>query len=824
MLAKIKQFFAPPQFPGDDEKARVSNLLNTLLWMFFVVFLILTVTIYFFDNDPIVIAVNVSIAIFSLIPLGLLRRRHVRTASWVTLIVFYLGVTAAAFLIAGLNLGIVSSYMLLILLTGFLIGRTPANGLLVISITLGAILFHLENSGQFVPGGSILSDVVSTGAIFFLLTVILNLTLRDLVWASGRMRQSNVELQAIRANLENAVADRTRALELAAEVSRNISQTREMERLLQNAVDLIRNQFELYYVQVYLADKKQTRLSLKAGTGLVGKQLVKRDHGLPFGVGSINGLAAAEKRTVIVENTAVSPLFKANPLLPKTESEMAIPMLTGEKVIGVLNVQSDIVNGLSDKNLVAFETLAGQLAVAVENANLFAETAQARAEVERSLRFMARQGWDSYQDGLKQPETLGFIYEEDAIHPITDAASPAAVNGTELETPIIVANEWVGHIVLETDDTRPLTAEEKELVITIAQQVGQQAENLRLLAEADRYRQEAEQAVRRMRREAWQDYLADHLETRGFIYDQQQVTPIDTAEYEQPNPVNHELLRQSLIVQGEPFGEISLDAAANPETRLLVTAIAEQLSSHLENLRLSNQTEKVLAETAEQARRLAALNEISRNLSAVTDVAETFAVLSRHMASVIPHDFLSFALAKPNGTSAKILAIINGQPVTVFEDQPIAGTVVEVAIRQRQLMYLADVSQHDYADINVMAKRAGIRSVMIAPLITARGVLGGIDLMSNQVDGFNIQDQTLLQQVATLVASTLESQQLFAEAQKQAQKERLVNVITQKIQGTVTMESALETAVTELGSALGAKYTKIGLSLIKNENNNDGTA
>jgi hypothetical protein len=66
-----------------------------------------------------------------------------------------------------------------------------------------------------------------------------------------------------------------------------------------------------------------------------------------------------------------------------------------------------------------------------------------------------------------------------------------------------------------------------------------------------------------------------------------------------------------------------------------------------------------------------------------------------------------------------------------------------------------------------------------------------------------------------LVASTLESQQLFAEAQKQAAKERLVNLVSQKIQSTATIESALETTITELGKALQARYTKAELSLVK---------
>jgi HAMP domain-containing protein len=137
--------------------------------------------------------------------------------------------------------------------------------------------------------------------------------------------------------LEQRVAERTQSLELAAEVGRSVSQVRSLDVMLKDAAELIRSRFDLYYVQVYLTDPSQTNLILQSGTGTVGAELVGRSHRLPLTTASINGRAAIEKKSVVISDTAGSATFKPNPLLPNTRSEMAVPLLIGEKVVGVLD-------------------------------------------------------------------------------------------------------------------------------------------------------------------------------------------------------------------------------------------------------------------------------------------------------------------------------------------------------------------------------------------------------------------------------------------------------------------------------------------------------
>jgi putative methionine-R-sulfoxide reductase with GAF domain len=117
----------------------------------------------------------------------------------------------------------------------------------------------------------------------------------------------------------------------------------------------IRSRFDLYYAQVYLTNPAQNALLLEAGTGTVGAELVGRGHRLPLNTASINGRAAMEKQSVVISDTGTSATFKPNPLLPDTRSEMAVPLLVGEKVVGVLDLQSQNPGTLNQDILPAFE-------------------------------------------------------------------------------------------------------------------------------------------------------------------------------------------------------------------------------------------------------------------------------------------------------------------------------------------------------------------------------------------------------------------------------------------------------------------------------------
>src|SRR5690606_238612 len=117
-------------------------------------------------------------------------------------------------------------------------------------------------------------------------------------------------------------------------------------------------------------------LMLTAGAGEVGKQMVDTGHSIQLDIGrSLVARAARDRRAVIVNDVRNEADFLPNPLLPETASEMAIPMIVGDKVLGVFDVQSKEANGFSNEDAQIYTTLASQVAIALQNARLYQEQA-----------------------------------------------------------------------------------------------------------------------------------------------------------------------------------------------------------------------------------------------------------------------------------------------------------------------------------------------------------------------------------------------------------------------------------------------------------------
>ena len=436
--------------------------------------------------------------------------------------------------------------------------------------------------------------------------------------------------------LEKRVTERTRNLELAGEIGRTVSQVRALDVMLMEAAELIRSQFDLYYVQVYLTNPSQTVLLLQSGTGTVGTELLSREHKLPLNTASINGRAAIEKHSIVITDTTTSSTFKPNLLLPDTRSEMAVPLLIGEKVVGVLDLQSREPGKLNQGILSAFEALAGQLAIAIQNATFLAETEQARAEVEAQAQRLSRSNWVDYLDAIHQPEKTGFVFEKNQIALMTQAEqSQPQINVNALTAAISVTGEALGNLVVEMEDQSPITRT-SELVETVARQVSQQIENLRLLDSAERYRFEAEQASRRNTQESWKDYKQANVnKSMSYIYDLKEVRPYLSDEEDQPTEKSAYNL--PIKVRDETIGKLVVQGLKSDDTEAieLANAIVERLGTHIESLRLSGQTEQALATTQKQAMREQALRQITSAVRSSTDPATILRTAAKELGTLL---------------------------------------------------------------------------------------------------------------------------------------------------------------------------------------------
>ncbi|MBX3038227.1 MAG: GAF domain-containing protein [Anaerolineales bacterium] len=163
-------------------------------------------------------------------------------------------------------------------------------------------------------------------------------------------------------------------LETAAEIARDISGSLDLDELLVKAVGLIRERFNFYHAAIFLLDLPGEFAVIREATGEAGAQMKRAGHKIGVGSKSIVGFVTGRGETLVVNDTSKDATYYANPLLPDTRAEAAIPLRVGDRILGALDVQSTKPYSFSEDNLRSLQILADQLAVAVANTELFAET------------------------------------------------------------------------------------------------------------------------------------------------------------------------------------------------------------------------------------------------------------------------------------------------------------------------------------------------------------------------------------------------------------------------------------------------------------------
>ncbi len=199
-------------------------------------------------------------------------------------------------------------------------------------------------------------------------------------------------------------------LESAAEIARDISGSLNIDELLIKAVNLIRERFNFYHAAVFLHDLPGEFAVIREATGEAGAQMKRAGYKIGIGSKSIVGFVSSRGEPLVVNDTTKDATYYANPLFPETRAEAAIPMKVGERTLGVLDVQSSTPYAFSEDNLRSLQILADQIAVAVVNTELFAET----------------------QEHLSQHRLLHHITTKVASGTTLDEALESAVNGLQV--------------------------------------------------------------------------------------------------------------------------------------------------------------------------------------------------------------------------------------------------------------------------------------------------------------------------------------------------------------------------------------------------------
>jgi len=300
------------------------------------------------------------------------------------------------------------------------------------------------------------------------------------------------QLRGLIASLEQRVADRTRELarrsaylEAAAEVGHAAASILEMDELIRQVVDRIRERFELYYVGLFLLDESGEWAVLRAGTGEAGQALLARGHRIRVGEGMI-GWCVAHAEARIASQAEADAVRLAVPELSATHSEAALPLRSRGRVLGAISVQSDQPMAFDAEAITVLQTMADQVAVALDNARLFAESQAALEAVRRAYGEVSRTAWSQL---LQAQPGRGYRSDDRGVIPVEPTAPPVVQPEGQhpLTLPIRVGDAVIGLVdTYKPGPAGPWTRDEIALLEALAEQLGLALESARLYQDSQR--------------------------------------------------------------------------------------------------------------------------------------------------------------------------------------------------------------------------------------------------------------------------------------------------------------------------------------------------
>ena len=794
-MASFREIFKPPTFADEDKTRRASQLNSFLFAAILILLAFLAVSFTNFTNllrGPNLILEGIVLLLIVL--LYGLRRGYVQGASYVLVTLTWVALTYLAWVADGIRDVTYVAQFIVLVMAGLFLGWRATIFFGILTVLAGWGLAYPEITGSQEIHYDLTQNLMRDYTVTFVLIVtLLYLLINSLQQALNQARQSNRELQQLSNLLENRVSERTRDLALAAEVGRGISRIRDLAELLRESVDLVRARFQLYYVQIYLVDEATNYLVMRAGTGDAGRMLLAQEHRLPINLRSINGQAAVNQEAVFVADTYQEPLFRPNSFLPRTRSEIAIPLLVGSRVAGILNMQSDKPNTFSEENLPALTALAGQLAVAINNAQLFAERqrveddmARFKMGIERAAsavfltavdgtityvnpEFEKMYGWRAEEALGQTPRILksGVIPQEQYAHFWETLLGGGVVAGE------LVNKTKDGRLVQVAGSNNPIINEQGDLIgfLAVHTDITKGKENevklARSVAELNCMNDIGHHAEEQMPLPEFLQWVTERIPVAMPQSDlcTAAITLGDVLYGNQEAPAYPRHIVEGLRVAGEMIGRLYIaysdeNVSFVDEDSAFIGGVGQRISSYIESRRLLDQVEKRATElqtVAQVGTAVAGTLDTGNLLQSVVDLTkERFNLYHAHIYLMNESDDV-LILATGAGEIGKRM-VAEGRRILLTQQSLVAR-----AARTRQGVIVNDVRLEPSFLPHPLLPDT--RSELAVPLLVGNRVLGVIDIQSDEVNHFTTEDINIQTTLATQIAVALQNAQQFEQTQ-----------------------------------------------------------
>jgi PAS domain S-box-containing protein len=575
--------------------------------------------------------------------------------------------------------------------------------------------------------------------------------LKDLGLVETFVRQASVLLQ--RSKAEEALERRATQLALINDIGGKIAAVLELDEVLDRAARLVQESLGYHHVALFTLDHEQGELVMRAKAGTF-TDLFPPDHRLKLGQGIV-GWVGRHGQTLLADDVEAEPRYANlySGMIP-TRSELSVPIRVGEEVLGVLDAQSSQLGAFDENDVMMMETLADQLAVAIENARLYQETMRRLKEAET---------FSAVTTTLTRSLDLDQVLQ--AIMGFAPRLIPASIGGVTH-----LVDEATGKLIPEAASVFQVNTQ-NGVGMSIGQGIaGLVVQEKRLIDVPN-----VEQAPR---------FLAAD-------------TPIKS------------LLAAPLLIDGDCIGTLSLNShqvgAFSADDERLLTTLAAQAAIAVRNARLHQEVRRRVEE-------LTFLNQAGRTVTSNLDLeqvlttvmGETGRALKAEAGSILLIDEesseLTFGTAVgPHSEKVRGLRLPLGQGI--------AGWVA----REGQPLLVPDVRENPrfYPGVDE-ATGFVTRSILAAPLKVRGKVIGVIEAV-NRIEGdFGQADVALLSSLAQWAAIAIENAQLFAETRRRYEEMAALHDtllgITARLEMPELLRSIIERAVTLLRADAGGVY------------------
>ncbi len=556
---------------------------------------------------------------------------------------------------------------------------------------------------------------------------------------AGSFNSMADDLNRLYTSLREQVEERTRQIRTAAEVAQGITTAFDLNDLLQKTVQLIVERFGFYHAGVFMIDESGKFVSLQAAHGPSAEEMLKRGHRHQVGSNSIVGWVSANKKPRVASNVDMDPIHFRNELLPLTRAEAGIPVVLGGVILGVLDVQSTEPGTFDEEMIIVLQTLANQIAAAIQNTTV-AEEGQAPGtnadRIYRSALFIAQ--------ASTEEEAL-----EAAARAIREARYPFIVLKVNAEHCEIIN---ASNPYLDIKPSLPRT-----LTLT-AREIQKQLSGPLLVSDLSREGNLPTELVQVLRLNGSQSGLILPVMING-------------------QPV-------SLILVGEIPGQPLTSLNVRP-----FTTLPEILSATLTRLQALNESHTRMAE-------MEALMSINRSIVSISDIQTFYTALQEQISRVVGNYSFLIALYDAKTNSINIPYLYEDGKVISVETFPLGEGLTSILIRTRRPLMLVEDTERQAQALGAKIQGKSAKSWLGVPLLVSDEPIGALVIQdAEQENRFTERDLALMVKVSKHASGVIHNVRLLEQSRRNNLQLQTAAEIARDISGSLNLDELLVRAV-----------------------------